>query len=54
MATPETDFSEEAVVRTHGWQAKNEAEYFREEILPNINDKEKEGVLNLLVNIFYL
>lgn len=54
MATP-TDTEEnsqpdlqEMVGKKHGWQPKDEVEYFWEEIFPDLTDEEKKEVIELL------
>ncbi|MBU4257429.1 hypothetical protein KKC04_03380 [Patescibacteria group bacterium] len=46
-------WQEEITSRGCGGQPRDETEYFCEEILPNISEKEKEEVINFLVKIFY-
>lgn len=44
---------EEAAGRNHDWQAREEIEFFGEEIFPNLSDKEKREVMEFLLKIFY-
>ncbi len=60
MATIDTEenrrlnWQEEIISRGRGWQARDEAEFFGEEVFPNLSEEEKEEVMELLLKVFYL